>query len=128
MSTDMAHERRHLQERVADEIARATRYGHQFGLLVFEAVPGGDQRTLGKRCALGLETVRGVLRACDHAAQVHEDVVVALLIETDARGLRDALQRLRSALARHSGGWRVTALHFPEQAAAISELPMLRAA
>lgn len=122
------HDRAYMQTHLREEIARARRYGHQFGLLIFEAIPSSDGIPLHGKIAAGLEALQSAARACDVAARVYDDAIALLLVETDAHGARDALFRMRNMLARTAGAWRVTLYHFPEHSRSIEALPLLTAA
>ncbi len=128
MAALAGHDRLYLQSRLREELARAKRFGHEFALLVFEMVPSSDGLLPHKKLDYGLQVLNHCVRACDTAAYVYDDTLAALLVETDAWGAKDALQRVRNLLQRHAGTWQVTVYHFPEHEEAIGALPLLSAA
>jgi hypothetical protein len=125
---DELYQRAEFQAGVRQEIDRSQRYCHAFTLVVFEARRGSDRLPLSQKMLEGLRTLRQTLRSTDLAYKVYEDTLAALLIETSAADARAAIHRIGSRLATATGGWNVTVLHFPEQKAAIEELPLLTAA
>ncbi len=68
------------------------------------------------------------LRSCDVVAAVYEETVAVLLVRTDDIGLRDAVHRIRGALASIGGSWRLRAFSYPEHSNAIQALDILAAA
>jgi len=122
------HDRAYIQSRLREEIARARRYDRRFALLLFEAVPSTDGIPIRRKVDYALEAIRATIRPSDVVARVFEDTVLVLLVETDARGARDALMRIRNRVARQAGNWQVTTFLFPEHAENIEGLPALSAA
>jgi len=123
-----AHDRVYMQSRLREELARARRYQRQFGLLLFEALPSSDGISIRRKVEYALEAITATVRPSDVVARVFEDTIMVLLVETDARGARDALIRIRSRVARQAGNWQVTTYTFPEHERAIEALPTLAAA
>jgi len=117
-----------MQSRLREEIARSKRHGRQFGVLVFEEVPSSDGLRLRQKLEYGLQALSATARTYDIVWHAQEDTIAVLLIEADARGMRDALFRFRSCLTRQAGTWKVIAYHYPEDAEAIEALPLLSAA
>ncbi len=123
-----AHDRPYIQSRIREEIARGKRHGHPFTLLVFEEVPAPDGIAPHKKMEYGLQALRGFARVEDVVARAFEDTIVVLLVETDARGAKDALLRMRNRLARGAGAWQVTMYQYPQHEAVIEALALLTAA
>jgi hypothetical protein len=128
LSTTEIHDRPYMQSRIREEVARAKRHGRTFGIAVFEVRPSASGVPIRKRMEIGIAIVCQSVRACDTVAKTFDDTIVALLVETDARGMRDAMLRVQSRIAKFGGAWQVTIYHFPEQADAIETLPLLSAA
>lgn len=128
MPTTEIHDRTYMQSRIREELARAQRHNRTFGLAVFEVVPSSDGMPIRKKMELGIAILCQSVRSCDAVAKMFDDTIVALLVETDLRGMRDAMQRVRSRIATYGGSWQVTIYHFPEHAEAIEGLPLLSAA
>jgi hypothetical protein len=122
------HGREYIQARIREEIGRATRFGHPFALLIFEEIPAADGIAQRKKMEYGLAALAGVARTCDAIARAFDDTIVVLLVETDARGAKDALMHMRERLARGAGSWQVTVYDFPKHQAEIERLPLLTAA
>ena len=53
--------------------------------------------------------------------------LMALLIETDRQGLRDALHRMTSRLAVRTGAWHIEPYFYPERSGDIQAHPVLLA-
>jgi hypothetical protein len=117
-----------MQSRLREEIARAKRHGRQFGVVMFEEVPSADGLRLRQKLEYGMKALTATARDYDIVVRAYDDTIAVLLIETDARGMRDALFRLRSCMTRQAGSWKVTAYHYPEDAETIEALPLLSAA
>ena len=128
MAPSEAHDRSYMQSRLREEIARAKRHGRQFGVLVFEEVPSADGLRMREKLAYGLKAISATARDYDIVGRAYEDTIAVLLIETDARGMHDALFRFRSCISRQAGSWKVIAYHYPEDAETIETLPLLSAA
>ncbi len=127
--TSAYHDRRHLQDRIREEIDRAARYGHPFAIFVFEAQPIADGVTVRHRVNEAIESIRPQLRPSDVIARVFEDAIAVLLVETDAWGAKHALLRLRGRLATlGSRAWRIEMYVYPKDAQAIESLPLSTAA
>ena len=125
---DEVRERPRFQARLREEIARSERYGHPFVLVLFEAHRGNDVVPLRSRMTSGLDILRRSLRSADLAYKVFEDVLVALLVETDLSGAREAVHRLRQHLNLYAGSWEMTAYSYPQQSEEIQSLTVLSAA
>ncbi|HZP58007.1 MAG TPA: hypothetical protein VFC53_10730 [Dehalococcoidia bacterium] len=128
MTQATVHDRTYLRFRLEEETGRARRYGHPFGLLVFEAVPATDALPIRMKVKQALAAIQATVRGSDVIAQVYEDMLVVLLVETEPQGVHDALFRIRSRITRAAGKWQVTLLTFPDHAAQIAALPFAQAA
>ncbi|HYM14976.1 MAG TPA: hypothetical protein VEZ14_05415 [Dehalococcoidia bacterium] len=122
------HDRAYMRERLREEIARARRYDRRFAVLIFEALPSSDGMPIRRKVEVALSAIRTTVRPSDVVGRVFEDTILLLLVETDLRGTKDALLRIRNRVSRYAGNWRVSAYAFPEQAKLIEGLPMLAAA
>jgi hypothetical protein len=116
-----------MKSRVREELARARRYGREFALITLEAKPSNDGVPVRKRIEQALEVLEPRLRPSDVVGRAFEDTVVLLLVETGARGAKDALVRIRARLIG-MGAWEVGMLAFPGDEAEIEGLQMLSAA
>ncbi len=128
MPTSEIHDRPYMQSRIREEIARAKRHDRTFGLAVFEVLPSSDGIPIRKKMEIGIAILCQSVRSCDTVGKMFDDTLVALLVETDARGMRDAMLRVRSRIAQYGGAWQVTIYHYPEHAESIETLPLLSAA
>ncbi|MHB8376741.1 MAG: nucleotidyl cyclase domain-containing protein [Dehalococcoidia bacterium] len=117
-----------LRGRIREESDRARRYGHPFGVLIFEALPASDGLSIRVKTARAVEAMQSVVRASDVLAQPYDDMLVAVLVETGSSGTHDALLRIRERVSDRAGIWRVTTLCFPDEATAIEEMSFLDAA
>jgi GGDEF domain-containing protein len=127
--TTSNHDRRYLQDRIGEEIARHARYGHPFALFVFEAQPIADGVSVRHRVNEAIESMRPQLRPSDVIARVFEDAIAVLLVETDADGAKHTLLRLRGRLATlGSLSWRVDTYVYPRDDETIAALPLSTAA
>ncbi|HEY8173763.1 MAG TPA: hypothetical protein VIH21_11810 [Dehalococcoidia bacterium] len=117
----------YIQERIREEIARAGRYGHSFAIVTFEAIPASDGIPLRTHVDQAASIVEASVRPSDVVARAFDDIVVLLLVETDAAGAHDALFRVRSRLQGH-GRWKITAYNFPTDASSIESLSVLSVA
>ena len=123
------HDRRYLQDRLAEEVDRYARHGHPFALFVFEAQPIADGVTVRHRVNEAIEAVRPQMRPSDVIARVFEDAFAVLLVETDAEGAKHALLRLRGRLATlGSLAWHIETYAYPRDAESIAGLPLSTAA
>ena len=122
------HDRVYMRARLHEELARARRYGHPFAVLVFELLPSADGLLPHRKIDAGLQVLNASVRDEDCVGKAFDDTIVVLLVETDGRGAKDALIRLRNRLARFAGSWQVTAYTFPLHEQAIADLPLLSAA
>lgn len=121
-------DRTQLRVRIHEEMERARRYGHPFGVLVCEALPASDGLPIRVKAARAIEVVRATIRTSDVVAQPYEDMLVVLLVETSPAGVHDALFRIRERITDGAGLWRIATLCFPEDAAAIEQMGFLAAA
>jgi GGDEF domain-containing protein len=127
--TATKHDRRYLQDRLAEEIARHARHGHPFAVIILEAQPATAGVSVRQRVDAAIEALQPQLRPSDVMARAFEDVIAILLIETGAEGARDAMLRLRGRLASTgAAAWRIDSYVYPRDAAAILELPLATAA
>ncbi|MDE3094775.1 MAG: hypothetical protein KGK07_02090 [Chloroflexota bacterium] len=117
-----------LRVRIREELDRARRYGHPFGVLVCEALPASDGLPVRVKAARAVEVLRSAIRTSDVVARPYEDMLVVLLVETGPAGMHDALFRIRERITAAAGVWHITTLYFPEDAAAIGEMGFLAAA
>jgi GGDEF domain-containing protein len=123
------HDRRYLQDRLAEEVDRYARHQHPFALFVFEAQPIADGISVRHRLNEAIESMRPQLRPSDVIARVFEDAIAVLLVETDANGAKHALLRLRGRLATlGSLAWRIETYAYPRDAESIAALPLATAA
>lgn len=123
------HDRRYLQDRVREEIDRSRRHGHPFSLLIFEAQPVSDGIPIRRKMDAAIEILKAQLRPSDIVARAFDDVIAALLVETDAAGMKDALLRLRGRLSPLGGTtWRIDTYTYPDQEQVILDLELLKAA
>lgn len=116
-----------LASRLLAEIDRARRHHRTFAVLTFTAVPS-DGLPLSTKLSLAREALTGASRTSDVVAATARGTVIALLIETDEQGARDALFRMRDRIAREAGSWQVSLLLYPEDAEQIAALAHLAAA
>jgi hypothetical protein len=121
------HDRMYIEARIREEIARSRRYGHPFAIVTFEAIPGTDGVPVHTRVDAVSAIIQQQVRPSDVVARAFDDVIVLLLVETDAAGASDAVFRLRSRLQGH-GRWTITTYTFPADADAIAALPALHVA
>ena len=127
--TAIKHDRRYLQDRLAEEINRHARHGHPFAVIVLEAQPAADGASVRQRLDAAIEALVSQLRPSDVVARAFEDVIGILLVETDPSGAQDALLRLRGRLAFIGGtAWHITVYSYPKDAETIAALPLATAA
>ena len=122
------HDRAYMRARVHEELARARRHGRPFAVLIFELLPSSDGLLPHRKMTAGLEALNRLVRDTDAVGRAFDDTIVVLLVEADARGVRDTLIRLRNRLAQVAGSWQVTAYLFPQHEEAIEQLTLLTAA
>ncbi len=128
MANSETHDRRYLQYRLHEELDRGKRYGREFSLLVFEMVPSSDALPPRRKMRLALQAIAATVRPSDVIAEAYEDTVAVLLVETGARGAKDALMRIRNRIVGSAGTWQVSLYYFPQQGEMIAALPLLTAA
>ena len=68
------------------------------------------------------------LRTSDVVDAIDEETIAVVFTGTGKAGINDATMRLRAALLRIGGTWRVQEYVFPEQATLIEGLQVLSAA
>lgn len=118
------HDRSYMQSRLYEELARARRYSRPFSLIVLQALPSTDGLPVGQKLMAALDTIADSVRPSDVIARLYDDTILLLLVETDARNARDALQRVGGRVARLAGRWQVRQLSFPEHAQKIEALSL----
>ena len=102
------YNRRHLLERLADEVRRGQRYGCGFSILFididhFKAINDGYGHALGDRILAEMGRVlRRWARSSDLIGRYGGEEFVALLPMTDATAAERAADRLRTAVGEHS--------------------------
>jgi hypothetical protein len=116
-----------MQTRVYEELLRSRRYSHEFGLILCEEIPSSTGVALRQRLADAARAIQHTVRATDGVAQVFEDALAVLLVETPSAGVEDALFRIRQQVSVYAGAWRFTAYRYPDDEAAIRSLPFMRA-
>jgi GGDEF domain-containing protein len=122
------YDREHFKKRLREELARSTRYGHEFCLAVLEAHGGQNGIRLQKKMEVGMDIIARSLRTSDIAGEVYDDTLAAVLVETDHQGATDAMHRLAARLSNRTGPWHITLYFFPAGAAEIEAQPFLSAA
>jgi GGDEF domain-containing protein len=107
---------RAFSERAHTEIARATRYQREIGLVVFAVEPGGlSVRELADLC-------RSKHRDCDVAGQTEAGEIVLLLPETSLQGARVIAQRICALAAKARGAPKVGCAAWPQHGRTLSAL------
>lgn len=102
--------RRHLADRIAEEIGRARRYGQQVSLLMldgddFKHVNDEYGHRVGDEVLVQLAALmRSTVREVDVIARYGGEEFCVLLPETDAHGARQVAEKICSAVASHSFG------------------------
>src|SRR6185295_5545976 len=109
----------YMQSRLREEIARARRHNTPFTLVQFESIPA-DGLPMHEKMKYALDVVSASVRTSDVVALAFDDTIVALLVQTDILNAKDALQRIRSRVAQHSGMWRLSAYVYPDDVEAIA--------
>jgi GGDEF domain-containing protein len=122
------YDREHFKKRLREELARSTRYSHEFCLAVLEAHGGTNGVRLQQKMTLGMDILSRSLRTSDIAGEVYDDTLAAILVETDNKGATDAMHRLAARLANRTGPWHITLYFFPAGVADIEGQPFLSAA
>jgi GGDEF domain-containing protein len=87
---------RAFAERAHTEIARATRYQREIGLVVFAVAEPTRRRQLAEIC-------RSQHRDCDVAGHTESGEIVLLLPETSVHGALVIAQRIRAQVAKGGG-------------------------
>jgi hypothetical protein len=121
------HDRMYIESRIREEVARSKRYAHPFSIATFEIVPAADGVPIRQHIDYAVAAIEATVRPSDVVAHAFDDVVVLLLIETDAAGARDCLMRVRNRLINH-GHWNVTLYDYPADADRIEAMTMLSVA
>jgi GGDEF domain-containing protein len=107
---------RAFAERAHTEIARATRYQREIGLVLFAVEPGGlSVRELADVC-------RSKHRDCDLVGQTEAGEIVLLLPETSLSGARVIAQRICALAAKARGAPKVGCASWPQHGRTLSAL------
>jgi diguanylate cyclase (GGDEF)-like protein len=99
--------RRHLDQRLGEEIVRAQRYAKPLSLLIldidhFKAINDGYGHKAGDEALRALaQVLRGEVRDVDLVARYGGEEFVLVLPETDGTGAELSAERIRRAVARH---------------------------
>jgi diguanylate cyclase (GGDEF)-like protein len=101
------YNRRFFRYRLAEEVARAARYGHQLSLVLadldrFSAVNQEHGRESGDRTLADLANlIRSSVRGCDFVARCGGEEFALIIPETDPAGAHFLARRLRQKVAEH---------------------------
>jgi len=107
---------RAFAERAHTEIARATRYQREIGLVLFAVEPDGlTVRELAEIC-------RSKHRDCDLAGQTESGEIVLLLPETSLQGARVIAQRICALAAKAGAAPRVGCAAWPQGGRTVTAL------
>jgi GGDEF domain-containing protein len=106
---------RALAERAHGEIARATRYHREIGLVLFGSAEPLTARELAEIC-------RSKHRECDLAGQTEGGEVVLLLPETSLQGALVIGQRVRAHAAKRGGAPKVGCAAWPQHGRTLTAL------
>lgn len=120
--------RAYFQRRLREEIARCGRYHDVFSVVTLQATPGPGFQPNHRVTETAARLLERHLRTSDVVDAVDEETIAVVFTGTGKAGLADASIRLRSALMRIGGTWRISEYVYPEQAEAIESLQILRAA
>ena len=104
-----------FHRRLAEEVARAKRYQHEFALVFLEPANLLEQPAPGPY-GLAARSLRRAIRTCDFAAQFDDLRFVVLLPETEKVGAKTAGKRLLSTLQTSSeaqSDWRGALVSYP---------------
>ena len=104
-----------FHRRLAEEVARAARYRHEFAVVMLEPVNLLDKPAPGPY-GQAARALRRAIRTCDFAAQFDDLRFAVLLPETEKVGARTAGRRLLSTLQTSSeptSGWRGALVSYP---------------
>lgn len=106
---------RAFAERAHGEIARATRYQRQIGLVLFGRAEPLTSRELAEIC-------RSKHRECDLAGQTEAGEIVLLLPETSLQGALVIGQRIRAHAAKRGGSPKVGCAGWPQHGRTLTAL------
>jgi GGDEF domain-containing protein len=120
--------RAYFQRRLREEIARCSRYHDVFSVVTLQATPGPGFQPNQRLTETAARLLERHLRTSDVVDAVDEETIAIVFTGTGKAGLQDAEMRLRAALMRIGGAWRMNEYVFPEQAQAIQSLQILNAA
>ena len=124
----MLNGRAYFQRRLREEIARCRRYHDVFSVVTLQATPAPGFQPNQRVTETAARLLERRLRTSDVVDAVDEETIAVVFTGTGKAGLADAELRLRAALMRIGGSWRVNEYVFPEQAELIESLQILRAA
>jgi diguanylate cyclase (GGDEF)-like protein len=116
---------RGFAERAHAEIARATRYQREIGLVLFALTEPGAGSPSGGALTLRelAEICRSKHRDCDLAGQTEHGEIVVLLPETSVEGALVIGERIRTHAAKgHSAAPRVGCACWPQHGRTLTEL------
>lgn len=120
--------RAYFQRRLREEIARCNRYHDVFSVVTLQAVPGPGFQPNARLTETAARLLERHLRTSDVVDAVDAETIAIVFTGTGKAGLQDAEMRLRAALMRIGGSWKLSEYVFPEQAQAIQSLQVLNAA
>jgi GGDEF domain-containing protein len=115
------HDRAYFRSRLSEEMLRAARHARPFTVLWFEALPSSGGHPLAAKVDGAIALLAARVRSSDVLARIYDDTLAVLLIEAAGESARDALQRLRGALATHAG-WRASVYAYPGDARAMERI------
>jgi hypothetical protein len=120
--------RAYFQRRLREEMARCARYHDVFCVVTLQATPGPGFQPNHRLTETAARLLERQLRTSDVVDAVDEETIAIVFTGTGKAGLQDAEMRLRAALMRIGGSWRISEYVFPEQAQDIQSLQILSAA
>lgn len=104
--------RRHLTERLAEEMSRQARYGTPFSLLALDldqlkAINDGLGHKAGNRALIAVaESISEIIRGSDVAARIGGDEFAVILAQTAATEAVALARRIATTLGNRCGPWR----------------------